>query len=454
VASEATGRGYPPAPAHGGQRQRGAASGQGATGYNGNGYQDSGYGYPGNGGSRRDAAGYGVAQDGQRSGPPGGRSGSGYGGNGRPGSAAHAPEFTPSYSVDIDEAAAAGTPRPYGRLSIYTLNEGKAREFDRLAEIAAEGVRAAEPDTLVYVIHVVPRAPMQRIIYEIYRDRAAFLAHEQQPHIKKFAADRASCVLATNVIDLRLKYAKVSAMGSPAQPPMPSPAGWAPRTPEPATGNGRYQAAGAQYPAAQQQPTQYSQAQQAGAPSFTPAKDQYVDVGQPTVGREAFSAAARPGSNPAGGYGSSGSYSSASSYQSPNGYSTANGYGGGYPAADRHQGANGRAEADSSGYSAANGYANGGSYQNGNGTANGNSYSAANAYANGGNYQNGNGYGAAGGNGAGQSPQYTPRYRELTSGSSPSAGPAYQENASRYADGRQPDQPQQPEWSPRPRDQR
>jgi len=62
---------------------------------------------------------------------------------------------------------------------------------------------------------------MQRIIYEIYRDRAAFESHERQPHIQRFVADRTSCVLATNVIDLRLKYAKVAALGS-SQPPQVS----------------------------------------------------------------------------------------------------------------------------------------------------------------------------------------------------------------------------------------
>ena len=244
---------YAAGPGYGGQRERGAASGHGATGYSGNGYQDSGYGRAGNGGSRRDAAGYGAAPGGQRN-------GSGYGGNGRPGGSAHAPEFTPADNADLAEDGPAGTPRPYGQLSIYTLHEDKTREFDRLAERAAEGVRAAEPDTLVYVIHVVPKAPMQRIIYEIYRDRAAFLTHERQPHIRQFAADRASCVLATNIIDLRLKYAKVTALSPAAESPMPSQAGRAPRTPEPAAGSDRYQSAGAQYQAAQHQPTQYSAA--------------------------------------------------------------------------------------------------------------------------------------------------------------------------------------------------
>ena len=79
----------------------------------------------------------------------------------------------------------------------------------------AEEVRTREPDTLVYVIHLVPNAPMQRIFYEIYRDRAAFDSHENQPYVKRFVADRRACVLATNVIELTLKYAKVAPLPSP-----------------------------------------------------------------------------------------------------------------------------------------------------------------------------------------------------------------------------------------------
>jgi len=99
--------------------------------------------------------------------------------------------------------------------------------FDRLAEQAAEEVRIREPDTLVYVIHLVPSAPMQRIFYEIYRDRAAFDHHERQPYMQRFVAERRSCVLATNVIELRLKYAKVAPLPNPqpaaeaAAPPGP-----------------------------------------------------------------------------------------------------------------------------------------------------------------------------------------------------------------------------------------
>ena len=100
--------------------------------------------------------------------------------------------------------------RPYGRIVIFTLLEDRVADFDRLAEQTAEEVGTGEPDTLVYVIHLVPNAPMQRIFYEIYRDRAAFDAHESQPYMQRFVAERRSCVLATNVIELRLKYAKVA----------------------------------------------------------------------------------------------------------------------------------------------------------------------------------------------------------------------------------------------------
>jgi quinol monooxygenase YgiN len=100
--------------------------------------------------------------------------------------------------------------RPYGRIQIFTLLDDKAADFDRLAEQTAEEVRIGEPDTLVYVIHLVPNAPMQRIFYEIYRDRAAFDSHENKSYTKRFVAERRSYVLATNVIELRLKYAKVA----------------------------------------------------------------------------------------------------------------------------------------------------------------------------------------------------------------------------------------------------
>jgi len=124
---------------------------------------------------------------------------------------------------------------PYGRILIFTLLDDRAADFDRFAEQAAEEVRTREPDTLVYVIHLVPNAPLQRIFYEIYRDRAAFDRHENQPYVQRFVADRRACVLATNVIELRVKYAKVAPLPQPAGPPapLPPPPAAAPRGPLP-----------------------------------------------------------------------------------------------------------------------------------------------------------------------------------------------------------------------------
>jgi quinol monooxygenase YgiN len=118
-------------------------------------------------------------------------------------------------------AAAPAVARPYGRLLIFTLLEDRVADFDRLAEQTAEEVMTSEPDTLVYVIHLVPNAPMQRIFYEIYRDRAAFDWHESQPYMQRFVADRRSLVLATNVIELRLKFAKVAPLPNPSPDPDP-----------------------------------------------------------------------------------------------------------------------------------------------------------------------------------------------------------------------------------------
>jgi quinol monooxygenase YgiN len=144
----------------------------------------------------------------------------GPGGLGGPG----ADERLPGIQEASPGGAAATPARPYGRILIFTLLDDRVADFDRLAEQAAEEVRTGEPDTLVYVIHLVPNAPLQRIFYEIYRDRAAFDSHEGQPYMQRFVAERRSCVLATNVIELRLKYAKVAPLASPqaSAPAVPS----------------------------------------------------------------------------------------------------------------------------------------------------------------------------------------------------------------------------------------
>jgi quinol monooxygenase YgiN len=98
----------------------------------------------------------------------------------------------------------------FGQIAIYTLIEDRVGEFDQLTERVVAKVRASEPDTLVFIVHAVPSAPMQRILYEVYADRAAFDRHQSQPYVTQFEEDRRPYVLATNVIELGLQQAKVS----------------------------------------------------------------------------------------------------------------------------------------------------------------------------------------------------------------------------------------------------
>jgi quinol monooxygenase YgiN len=106
-----------------------------------------------------------------------------------------------------DEAARA---QLFGQIAIYTLLEDRVDDFDELTERIVDQVRSREPDTLVFIVHAVPSAPMQRILYEVYRDRSAYQWHTQQPHVQQFEADKRPYVLATNVIELGLQQAKVS----------------------------------------------------------------------------------------------------------------------------------------------------------------------------------------------------------------------------------------------------
>jgi quinol monooxygenase YgiN len=104
--------------------------------------------------------------------------------------------------------------RLFGQIAIYTLLEDSVDAFDGLTEAVVEQVRTREPATLVYIVHAVPSAPMQRILYEVYQDREAWEDHRRQPYIAKFEVDRRPYVLATNVIELGLQRAKLSPFSS------------------------------------------------------------------------------------------------------------------------------------------------------------------------------------------------------------------------------------------------
>jgi quinol monooxygenase YgiN len=69
-------------------------------------------------------------------------------------------------------------------------DQSAASQFDALVERTAAGIVEHEPGTLVYSTHPVVDEPLARVFYEVYADRTAFEAHEAQPHVKEFLAER------------------------------------------------------------------------------------------------------------------------------------------------------------------------------------------------------------------------------------------------------------------------
>jgi quinol monooxygenase YgiN len=80
--------------------------------------------------------------------------------------------------------------KPFALVVRFTVRPGAEAQFDALVTETAAGIRHSEPGTLVYACHRVEGEPRQRIFYELYRDRAAFDAHEQSPHTRRFLDDR------------------------------------------------------------------------------------------------------------------------------------------------------------------------------------------------------------------------------------------------------------------------
>jgi quinol monooxygenase YgiN len=86
-----------------------------------------------------------------------------------------------------------------------------AQQFDALVERTMEGIRT-EPGTLVYVVHVPEDEPLVRVFYELYADRDAFLAHEDQEHTKRMLTEREQYLTSTEVTFLNETTGKRPAM--------------------------------------------------------------------------------------------------------------------------------------------------------------------------------------------------------------------------------------------------
>lgn len=97
----------------------------------------------------------------------------------------------------------------FGLMVRFTCKDPEsAQAFDRLTETTINEIRDGEPGTLVYAAHRVDGHPLQRIFYELYHDRAAFDAHEEQPHTRHFLAAREELLTSVEVDWLELHAGK------------------------------------------------------------------------------------------------------------------------------------------------------------------------------------------------------------------------------------------------------
>jgi quinol monooxygenase YgiN len=102
-------------------------------------------------------------------------------------------------------APGGGRMNGFGLMVRFELKAGHECSFDELVATTLAGIRDREPGTLVYASHEVRGEPRVRVFYELYRDRAAFDAHD---HVRQFLAAREEHVESFTVEILDLVDAK------------------------------------------------------------------------------------------------------------------------------------------------------------------------------------------------------------------------------------------------------
>lgn len=78
----------------------------------------------------------------------------------------------------------------FGLVVRFELLDGHEEAFDTLTAETVASIRASEPGTLVYLTHTERDSPDVRVFYELYRTEAAFQAHEEFEHVRRFLAER------------------------------------------------------------------------------------------------------------------------------------------------------------------------------------------------------------------------------------------------------------------------
>lgn len=97
----------------------------------------------------------------------------------------------------------------FGLFVRFTCKDAAAAAaFDDLVARTGEHIRANEPGTIVYAVHRVDGRPLERVFYELYRDKNAFEEHESKDYVQTFLAERDRYLSATAVDRLDLVSGK------------------------------------------------------------------------------------------------------------------------------------------------------------------------------------------------------------------------------------------------------
>jgi quinol monooxygenase YgiN len=78
-------------------------------------------------------------------------------------------------------------------------DEAAALTFDALVTQMLDGIKALEPETLVYAVHTVDDAPLSRFFYEVYASREAHAHHETNPSTHRFLSQVDALTSSTRV---------------------------------------------------------------------------------------------------------------------------------------------------------------------------------------------------------------------------------------------------------------
>jgi quinol monooxygenase YgiN len=78
-------------------------------------------------------------------------------------------------------------------------DEAAAARFDELTAEVIGKINKREPGTLLYTTATVENEPLARVFYELYRDRAAFQAHENADHVRDFHTRKDPLLTGTRV---------------------------------------------------------------------------------------------------------------------------------------------------------------------------------------------------------------------------------------------------------------